>query len=161
MTNKYVIILKMQRKVAQVDHFSKRDLILAVLAILVVAWGVYYYTTYPTGFKFSKNAPEVTRASNALVPSFPVQFILEENISPIETALLNYETDNQKLWTVSYVSRLSAKELLSRYESLFGFTGWEITNQEKEKFISAKYAGWQITVRANDAPQVQINILER
>lgn len=142
-------------------RLSKRDAILTVLALLTISWALYYFFTKPAG---TVSAVHVTTTIGNYSPDFPPelkQFVFETIVQPKENVLTTFDGSTEKMWTVTYDSKMNAYGLLDQYKSNLSFMDWDITNYQPGDFIYATKNNLQLSVNTQNPPQVLISILQR
>jgi hypothetical protein len=151
----------MKKKVVRTqESFSRLDAVLVILAALLVAAGIYYYFIWKNGGP-AASVPQVTAVNGSLASGFPQDFI--QNSFVIQQSSLQKYSNGAKLWSASFTSPLSPKEILSGYANLFGFLHWSIT-QSSGSMISAQNGNTQVSVLAQETgfgAQVSVSILQK
>lgn len=144
----------------KLGKFSKRDIVLIILALLVIAWAAYFYMMnrgYLRG-----DAYQVSNAQGELIKGFPTEFVFESGVALKESARTASKSEN--FWSASYISSKTSQEIFSLYKNGLEFLGWEITNSSPNAMLFAKKAGMQISVSIQDEAsrrEVLLSILER
>lgn len=150
----------MEEKITK-PNLSRKDLVLIVLAILAIAWAIYFFMNKEEVVDY---APAITRTNEKLAPGFPEIFLIEKDINLKESALLTYSTTGDKLWNVTYPTSLKPADLLLKYESYFKENGWNITNSEPDTLIFGIKDKQQVSVyikQDQGQNNVLVTVLER
>jgi len=148
-----------RKKVETPSNFSEFNVALVVLALLLIAGGAYYYFSRTPG----SGEPNANRVKGEFVSGFPREYMLERGIVPEESALITLPGDSNKLWNASYVSKLSPENIISGYESLFIFAGWEIT-QKTSSFIYARLGKTDVSTKVeaeSGGTRVLVSVLNK
>jgi hypothetical protein len=133
-----------RKKEVEQPRFPELNIFLVVLALVLIAGGVYWIWGRNNE---AVNQPKVVQVENGFVSGFPVQYILEQGITPEKSSLSTYSDSSQKLWNAVYISNLSPQEIITKYRNLFGFLDMKIT-QETANFIYAKSVDFDVSVSA-------------
>lgn len=138
--------------------FSKKDIILIALAIIVLGWAIFFYINK----KSEPKLPPITYAEKGeIVQGFPTEFWREEGVEIRESYSLDYGEAKQPV--IYYESNMSMQENMETFGEYLQIFSWNLLNSSSSEDLSFLYAEKEndnvnITIIKNDEGKIVVTI---